>query len=39
VGDFGAGRGQYGSCLRPSVAAYSAFDGGEGVEAATGGKV
>ncbi|KAG2423607.1 hypothetical protein HYH02_015307 [Chlamydomonas schloesseri] len=43
VADFGAGRGQYGTCLRTGGAggalSYTAYDGGEGVEAATGGAV
>ncbi|KXZ50102.1 hypothetical protein GPECTOR_18g78 [Gonium pectorale] len=39
VADFGAGRGQYGKCLRNAVQSYDAYDGGEGVETATGGAV
>ncbi len=39
VADFGAGRGQYGKCLGTAVGQYTAYDGGEGVEAATDGAV
>ncbi len=39
IADFGAGRGQYGKCLGTAVGQYTAYDGGEGVEAATDGAV
>ncbi|GLC36074.1 hypothetical protein PLESTB_001383300 [Pleodorina starrii] len=39
VADLGAGLGQYGKCLEPVVRQYVPYDGGEGVEAATGGVV
>ncbi|KAG2487835.1 hypothetical protein HYH03_013552 [Edaphochlamys debaryana] len=35
VADLGAGRGQYGACLRPHVRLYAPYDGSEGIEAAT----
>ncbi|KAG2486234.1 hypothetical protein HYH03_015059 [Edaphochlamys debaryana] len=39
VADLGAGRGQYGVCLGPHVVQYKAFDGSEGIETVTDGKV
>ncbi|PNH05346.1 hypothetical protein TSOC_008419 [Tetrabaena socialis] len=39
VADLGAGLGQYGKCLSTTVRQYSPYDGSEGIEAATGGRV